>query len=146
MSEMNDRDQTSGEVAGDVTLVFRADMLHPLDTGVTISGQVPGGGSALLVVKRGPSAGSWLPLDKAVVSAGRHPESDVFLDDVTVSRRHAEFRVTGDNHVQVVDVGSRNGTYVNRQQVDAATLVNGDEVQLGKVRLVFLSGGPSAHA
>ena len=130
-------------VAAETTLVFRAaNMLTSSDTGVTASEQVPGPGSALLAVTRGPNAGSRIALDKAVTSAGRHPGSDVFLDDVTVSRRHAEFRVTGDNDVQIVDVGSLNGTYVNRQQVDAVTLVNGDEIQLGKFRLVFLSGGP----
>jgi pSer/pThr/pTyr-binding forkhead associated (FHA) protein len=137
-----DHDQVSEDVAGEMTSVFRADILGQSDTGVTTSGQVPAPGSALLVVKRGPNAGKRLALDKAVTSAGRHPDSDIFLDDVTVSRRHAEFKVTGDNDVQVVDVGSLNGTYVNRQPVDAATLVNGDEVQLGKFRLAFLSGGP----
>jgi pSer/pThr/pTyr-binding forkhead associated (FHA) protein len=82
-------------------------------------------------------------LDKAVTSVGRHPDSDIFLDDVTVSRRHAEFRITENNDVQVVDVGSLNGTYVNRATVDSATLADGDEVQLGKFRLVFLTGGPT---
>ncbi len=96
-------------------------------------------GTALLVVKRGPNAGSRFLLDQAATSAGRHPDSDIFLDDVTVSRRHAEFRL-GDGDFQVVDVGSLNGTYVNREPVDVATLGNGDEVQIGKFRLVFLSG------
>ena len=68
-------------------------------------------GSALLVVKRGPNAGSRFQLDKDVVSAGRHPQSDIFLDDVTVSRRHAEFRRTSEGY-EVSDVGSLNGTYV----------------------------------
>src|SRR6185437_5274721 len=71
--------------------------------------------------------------------ARRHPNSNIFLDDVTVSRRHAEFRcVSGE--FQVVDVGSLNGTYVNREPVDWAVLANGDEVQIGKFRLVFLTG------
>ena len=96
-------------------------------------------GTALLVVKRGPNAGSRFLLDQATTSAGRHPDSDIFLDDVTVSRRHAEFRL-GEGDFQVVDVGSLNGTYVNREPVDMATLSNGDEVQIGKFRLVFLSG------
>ena len=72
-------------------------------------------------------------------SAGRHPDSDIFLDDVTVSRRHAEFRRDGAEFV-VVDVGSLNGTYVNREPVDTAVLANGDEVQIGKFRLVFVAG------
>ncbi|HEX4725407.1 MAG TPA: FHA domain-containing protein [Pseudonocardiaceae bacterium] len=96
-------------------------------------------GSALLVVKRGPSAGSRFLLDQDVTTAGRHPDSDIFLDDVTVSRRHAEFRREGGEFV-VIDVGSLNGTYVNREPVDQAVLANGDEVQIGKFRLVFLTG------
>jgi pSer/pThr/pTyr-binding forkhead associated (FHA) protein len=73
-----------------------------------------------------------------VTSAGRHPGSDIFLDDVTVSRRHAEFRWEHGG-VRVVDVGSLNGTYVNRQAAQPAVLVNGDEVLIGKFRLVFLT-------
>ncbi|SDP11567.1 FHA domain-containing protein [Nakamurella panacisegetis] len=96
-------------------------------------------GSALLVVKRGPNAGSRFQLDKDVVSAGRHPQSDIFLDDVTVSRRHAEFRRTSRGY-EVSDVGSLNGTYVNREPIESSTLSNGDEVQIGKFRLVFLTG------
>ncbi|RJQ81523.1 FHA domain-containing protein [Pseudonocardiaceae bacterium YIM PH 21723] len=96
-------------------------------------------GSALLVVKRGPNAGSRFLLDRDTTSAGRHPDSDIFLDDVTVSRRHAEFRREGRDFV-VVDVGSLNGTYVNREPVDTAVLAGGDEVQIGKFRLVFLTG------
>jgi pSer/pThr/pTyr-binding forkhead associated (FHA) protein len=96
-------------------------------------------GSALLVVQRGPSAGSRFLLDTDEVSAGRHPDSDIFLDDVTVSRRHAEFHREGGTFT-VRDVGSLNGTYVNRERVEAATLSNGDEVQIGKFRLVFVAG------
>ena len=96
-------------------------------------------GSALLVVQRGPSAGSRFLLDTDDVEAGRHPDSDIFLDDVTVSRRHAEFHREGGTFT-VRDVGSLNGTYVNRERVEAATLSNGDEVQIGKFRLVFISG------
>ena len=93
-------------------------------------------GSAMLVVQRGPNAGSRFLLDADLVTAGRHPDSDVFLDDVTVSRRHAEFRRSGDGFV-VRDVGSLNGTYVNRDRVDEVTLTNGDEVQVGKYRLIY---------
>jgi pSer/pThr/pTyr-binding forkhead associated (FHA) protein len=96
-------------------------------------------GSALLVVKRGPNAGSRFLLDKDVTTAGRHPESDIFLDDVTVSRRHAEFRRDG-SRFTVRDVGSLNGTYLNRERIDATELSGGDEVQIGKFRLVFFSG------
>ena len=69
---------------------------------------------------------------------GRHPDGDLVLDDTTVSRRHAEFRVQG-TEVQIVDVGSLTGTWVNRVPVNYATLADGDEVQLGKFRLIFLS-------
>jgi pSer/pThr/pTyr-binding forkhead associated (FHA) protein len=93
-------------------------------------------GTALLVVSRGPNAGSRFLLDAEVVTVGRHPDSEIFLDDITVSRRHAEFRRSADGF-DVVDVGSLNGTYVNRERVDHATLVGGDEVQIGKYRLVF---------
>jgi pSer/pThr/pTyr-binding forkhead associated (FHA) protein len=95
--------------------------------------------TSVLVVKRGPNAGSRFLLDQPTTSAGRHPDSDIFLDDVTVSRRHAEFRLETDEF-HVVDVGSLNGTYVNREPVDSAVLANGDEVQIGKFRLVFLTG------
>ena len=95
-------------------------------------------GSALLVVQRGPSAGSRFLLDTPVVSAGRHPDSEIFLDDVTVSRRHAEFRRTDDGYT-VADVGSLNGTYVNRDRIDEVALQGGDEVQIGKYRLVYFA-------
>ena len=102
-------------------------------------------GSALLVVKRGPNAGSRFLLDADVTTAGRHPESDIFLDDVTVSRRHAEFAREGASFV-VRDVGSLNGTYLNRERIDAAGLAGGDEVQIGKYRLVFLLGARGGEA
>ena len=95
-------------------------------------------GSALLVVKRGPNAGSRFLLDQDVTTAGRHPDSDIFLDDVTVSRRHVEFRREG-NSFSVHDVGSLNGTYVNREPIDSGSLSGGDEVQIGKFRLTYLT-------
>jgi pSer/pThr/pTyr-binding forkhead associated (FHA) protein len=100
-------------------------------------------GSALLVVQRGPSAGSRFLLDTEVVSAGRHPDSEIFLDDVTVSRRHAEFRRVPDGYV-VADVGSLNGTYVNRDRIDEVALQGGDEVQIGKYRLVYFASHAGA--
>ncbi|HEY0687704.1 MAG TPA: FHA domain-containing protein [Kribbella sp.] len=99
-------------------------------------------GSALLIVQRGPNAGSRFLVDVDVVTAGRHPDSDIFLDDVTVSRRHAEFRREG-RSVKVRDVGSLNGTYVNRDRIDEVTLSNGDEVQIGKYRLVYYASSQS---
>ena len=100
-------------------------------------------GSALLVVQRGPSAGSRFLLDTDVVTAGRHPDSEIFLDDVTVSRRHAEFR-RGPDGFRVSDVGSLNGTYVNRDRIDDVVLNGGDEVQIGKFRLVYFASSTGA--
>jgi pSer/pThr/pTyr-binding forkhead associated (FHA) protein len=95
-------------------------------------------GSALLVVQRGPGAGSRYLLDTDLSTVGRHPESDIFLDDITVSRRHVEFR-RQDGSFRVHDVGSLNGTYVNGDRVDDAELQNGDEVRIGKFRLIFFA-------
>jgi hypothetical protein len=94
-------------------------------------------GTALLLVKRGPNAGSRFLLDSELTTVGRHPGSDIFLDDVTVSRRHAEFYRHGAGFV-VRDVGSLNGTYVNRERIEETALSDGDEVQVGKFRLTFL--------
>nr|WP_308288172.1 FHA domain-containing protein [Streptomyces corallincola] len=94
-------------------------------------------GSALLVVRRGPNSGSRFLLDSDLTTAGRHPQSDIFLDDVTVSRSHVEFRRSPEGAFTVADVGSLNGTYVNRESIDQVPLANGDEVQIGKYRLVF---------
>lgn len=96
-------------------------------------------GTALLVVLRGPNTGARFLLDDDEVLAGRHPDCDIFLDDVTVSRRHARFH-RRDGAFLVRDVGSLNGTYVNRSIVDEAPLQTGDEVQIGKFRLVFYAG------
>jgi pSer/pThr/pTyr-binding forkhead associated (FHA) protein len=93
-------------------------------------------GSALLVVARGPNSGARFLLDDERVTVGRHPDSDIFLDDVTVSRKHAEFVREGPLY-RVRDVGSLNGTYVNRERVDDAVLAPGDEVQIGKYRMTY---------
>jgi pSer/pThr/pTyr-binding forkhead associated (FHA) protein len=92
-------------------------------------------------VTRGPNSGSRFvlsPEGRAAVTIGRHPESDVFLDDITVSRRHAEVRYQ-EGGFWAHDVGSLNGTYLNRQRIDNASLSSGDEVQVGKFRLLFLA-------
>jgi FHA domain/zinc-ribbon domain len=96
-------------------------------------------GTGVLVVKRGPNAGSKYLLDLPVTRVGRHPESDIFLDDITVSRRHAEFERAARRDV-VRDVGSLNGTYLNRERIEEAALTSGDEVQIGKFKLVYLAG------
>lgn len=92
--------------------------------------------SALLIVQRGPNAGSRFLLDAPRTTAGRHVNSDIFLDDVTVSRTHAEF-LNDHGQFTVRDVGSLNGTYVNRTRIDSVVLHPGDEVQIGKYRLTF---------
>ncbi len=97
--------------------------------------------TAMLVVKRGPNAGSKFALEKEVTGAGRHPDSDIFLDDITVSRRHAEVVRRPSGYI-VRDAGSLNGTYLNRERIEDETpLANGDELQIGKFKLVFFAGG-----
>nr|WP_235830699.1 MULTISPECIES: FHA domain-containing protein [Arthrobacter] len=93
-------------------------------------------GSALLIAHSGPNAGARFLLDEDITKAGRHPNADIFLDDVTVSRQHAEFR-RSDSGFVVVDTRSLNGTYVNNDRVDSVALRNGNEVQIGKFRLTF---------
>jgi pSer/pThr/pTyr-binding forkhead associated (FHA) protein len=100
-------------------------------------------GQACLIVRRGPAAGTKFVLDSDVVGVGRHQESDIFLNDITVSRRHAEIR-REEGMFFAVDLGSLNGTYVNRERVDKAELTSGDELQVGKFRLLFLAA-PSAE-
>lgn len=97
-------------------------------------------GHALLVVQRGPGSGSRFLLDSDVVYAGRHPESEIFLDDVTVSRNHALLVRRGEE-VYIDDLGSLNGTYVNRQRIESQKLEDGDEIQVGKYKLSFIAEG-----
>ena len=95
--------------------------------------------TGILVVNEGPKAGSRYALDAEVVRAGRHPDSDIFLDDVTVSRRHVE--LTNDHGVYTArDVGSLNGTYLNRERIETAQLLDGDELQIGRFKLQFFHG------
>ena len=95
-------------------------------------------GSALLIVQRGPNEGSRFLLDKETTTVGRHPNADIFLDDVTVSRRHAEFHRHGQSF-QVEDLASLNGTYYEGGRIERAMLVDGSEVQIGKFKLTFYS-------
>ena len=111
----------------------------PEHTAVHPAVDVPDNEQALLVVIRGTNAGSRFALDQPVTTVGRHPESTVFLDDVTVSRHHAEVRQDGDSFV-VADVGSLNGTYVNGNRTEEHQLAEGDQLQVGKYRLVFAFG------
>ena len=129
------------DVTSTLNLGALDEVLEGPDTDVVpsrMSGSLPPG-MALLAVRRGPNAGARFLLDHDVTTSGRHPDSDIFLDDVTVSRRHVEFHREGGGF-SVHDVGSLNGTYVNREPVDTAVLATGDEVQIGKFRLVYLTG------
>jgi pSer/pThr/pTyr-binding forkhead associated (FHA) protein len=103
--------------------------------------QVDLGHPGQLVVTRGPNVGARIALSDATTTVGRHPESDLFLDDITVSRRHAEISYSAGRY-QIRDVGSLNGTYVNRQRVEDVWLEPGDEVQIGKFKLVFMARAP----
>lgn len=125
----------------DTTIVFAPVGANGEPVEDEVSVQIPAlvEGMGLLVVKRGPNAGSKFVLDREVTRVGRHPDSDIFLDDITVSRRHAELINRADAYF-VRDVGSLNGTYLNRERIDEAPLANGDEVQIGKFKLVFLAG------
>lgn len=133
------------ELQVETTSVFRADLLKEMENGTKGTDTSAVGtenledGQALLVVKRGSNAGARFLLDQDTTTAGRHPEADIFLDDVTVSRRHAEFRKNDDGQFEVVDVGSLNGTYVNREPRNSQALEVGDEIQIGKFRLVFIT-------
>lgn len=93
-------------------------------------------GTGVLIVRSGAQAGSRFALDGDITRLGRHPDSEISLDDITVSRRHAEVQRTAEGYV-VADSGSLNGTYVNQERVERALLHHGDEVQIGKFRLVF---------
>jgi pSer/pThr/pTyr-binding forkhead associated (FHA) protein len=124
----------------DTTVTFApAELETDLEEEIHISPDELEGGRGLLVVKRGPNAGSKFYLDADATSVGRHPESDIFLDDITVSRRHAEIRRRATSFA-LHDVGSLNGTYVNKERVEEAELRSGDEIQIGKFKLVFLTG------
>jgi pSer/pThr/pTyr-binding forkhead associated (FHA) protein len=101
-------------------------------------------GSALLIVRRGPNTGARFLLDANVTTVGRHPDADIFLDDVTVSRRHSEFLRHG-RDFQVKDLGSLNGTYLDGTRIDIAVLEDGSEVQVGKFRLTFYAAREDAH-
>ena len=98
-------------------------------------------GMGMLVVRRGPNAGSRYLLDDDSIAVGRHPDSEIFLDDITVSRRHAVVRRLGGGGYDVSDVGSLNGTYVNHERVETAPLHYLDELQVGRFVLTFLVGG-----
>ena len=100
-------------------------------------------GHALLIVKRGYEEGSRFLLDSDLATAGRHPNADIFLDDVTVSRKHAT--IIFDKEFTFTDAGSLNGSYLNNERASVATLKSGDEIQIGKFHLVFISNKASSN-
>ncbi len=145
MTDSDGRERTGGQVPGEVDTtktftggfgaqVASADSDVSTDEHEAIAA-LPSG-SALLVVRRGPNSGARFLLDVDLTTVGRHPEADIFLDDVTVSRRHAEFIRTGTSF-EVRDLGSLNGTYFDGQRIETAALRDGSEVQVGKFRLTF---------
>jgi pSer/pThr/pTyr-binding forkhead associated (FHA) protein len=122
------------------TAVFSSDLLAEsgpfLDSEEQKAIEALPSGSALLIVQRGPNEGSRFLLDQDLTTVGRHPNADIFLDDVTVSRRHAEFQ-RHNKTFQVRDLASLNGTYYDGVRIDAAMLEDGSEIQIGKFRLTF---------
>jgi pSer/pThr/pTyr-binding forkhead associated (FHA) protein len=146
---INDHDGTTVDIAGEPTRAIPRPVLGDRDSSPGPQSQssmagvesVPPGAAAL-VINRGPNSGRKFLLDQPVTTVGRHARSGVFLDDVTVSRRHAEVRWMN-GEVRVVDVGSLNGSYVNGQAVESAVLVDGDELQFGKFRLTFVAASES---
>jgi pSer/pThr/pTyr-binding forkhead associated (FHA) protein len=145
MAEQYDENQPTSAVPQsiDPTLTLGNDFgtqLAELENGVSTEeieaiSALPSG-SALLIVRRGPNAGARFLLDANVTTVGRHPDADIFLDDVTVSRRHSEFLREG-SVFQIKDLGSLNGTYLGGERIDTARLDDGSEVQVGKFRLTF---------
>jgi pSer/pThr/pTyr-binding forkhead associated (FHA) protein len=122
------------------TLRFNDDLVQPDEEQLTADEQdavdaLPGG-SALLIVKRGPNTGARFLLDQDLTTVGRHPNADIFLDDVTVSRRHAEFKRHGTDF-EIIDLASLNGTYFDGARVDQAKLTDGSELQIGKFHLTY---------
>ncbi len=136
-------EQRGGFASGDTTAHYTDDFvaqLAAMEAGISPEEQesiaaLPSG-SALLIVRRGPNVGARFLLDADLTVAGRHPDADIFLDDVTVSRRHAEFLRVG-TAFQVRDLGSMNGTYFDGVRIESALLSDGAEVQVGKFRLTF---------
>lgn len=127
-----DLHRSEGEETSEIQIV------DLVETGTDDSAVATGSVTATFAVKRGAMAGSRYLVEGEFTTIGRHPESDIFLDDVTVSRRHAQVHRDGDAFL-ISDVGSLNGTYLNRSRIETENLRSGDEVQIGKFKLVFLT-------
>jgi hypothetical protein len=123
-----------------VTIVLRPDEDRDLEEELAVSlDDIPPGMGMLVLRRGGIEEGKQYLLESEVTTAGRHPDSDIFLDDITVSRRHVEVVRSGSTYT-IRDVGSLNGTYLNKDRVDEALLAHGDELQIGKFKLVFFTG------
>ncbi|MER3395166.1 MAG: hypothetical protein C4318_07835 [Acidimicrobiia bacterium] len=131
---------------GDESTVTLVDLEGSEESGLEV-GELPSleAGQGVLVVIRGPNQGSRYFLENEVTTVGRHPDSDIQLDDVTVSRRHAELSKDPEGYFFIKDAGSLNGTYVNKKRVDQARLSTGDEIQIGRYKLVFVAGAEAAR-
>jgi len=129
------------EVTGDKTVVIaKSDSLQDAigtQDNISINLRTLPDDAATLVVRTGPQAGARFELDSKVTHLGRHPESEISLDDISVSRRHAEIERQAEEYV-LRDMGSLNGTYVNQRRVDSTVLQQGDEILIGRFRLIFL--------
>jgi hypothetical protein len=133
---------SDGGTANDTTASIELGALDPSHEPQDLPLLEPGTG--MLVVVRGPNAGSRFLLDRDVTTIGRHPDADIFLDDVTVSRRHAELHHTDDG-VLVRDLGSLNGSYVNGERVEERLLVTSEELQIGRFKLLFVGADGTAR-
>lgn len=140
MSDNDDTRNTTEHLGQDF-----AARLAALEAGASVDEQAAiaalPSGSALLIVRRGPTVGARFLLDTDITVAGRHPDADIFLDDVTVSRRHAEI-VRNGTAFSVRDLDSLNGTYLDGERTSGGALVDGSEIQIGKYRMTFY---PSRH-
>ena len=138
--DFHDNEQSGS--SNDSTERFSDDLLssdsHGLDVEEREAVDALPSASALLIVQRGPNEGARFLLDQDLTTVGRHPNADIFLDDVTVSRRHAEFRRTG-NQFMIHDLASLNGSYFDGVRIESALLDDGAEVQIGKFKFTFFA-------
>ena len=139
---MDFQDNEQSGSSNDSTERFSDDLLssdsHGLDVEEREAVDALPSASALLIVQRGPNEGARFLLDQDLTTVGRHPNADIFLDDVTVSRRHAEFRRTG-NQFMIHDLASLNGSYFDGVRIESALLDDGAEVQIGKFKFTFFA-------
>lgn len=142
-----DQSQDSGHEENDATRTFAEDLIPTDSNSLSDEEQsavdsLPSG-NALLIVRRGPNKGARFLLDADHISIGRHPNADIFLDDVTVSRRHSEISRSGSSFT-IKDLASLNGTYFEGNRVESADLFNEAEVQVGKYHFTFYSSKKDA--